>query len=61
MVEDILDSGEFYIKVRCPKCKKLIELEYSEWITSTKVAQKKRTCKCGNEWRIKITAERSKQ
>ena len=56
MVEDILDFGEFYIKVRCPECKKLIELDYSGWENPTKPAKKKRTCDCGYEWGIKIVS-----
>ena len=56
MVEDILDFGEFYIKVRCPECKKLMELQYSDWENNTKPAKKKRTCDCGNVWEIKIIA-----
>jgi len=56
MVE-ILDFGEFYIKVECPKCKQIIELDYAGWTNPTKPAKKKRTCNCGKEWEIEITAK----
>ena len=55
-VEDILDCGEFYIRVQCPKCNKLIDLQYSVWENNTKPAKKERTCDCGAEWGIKIIA-----